>query len=105
MGRPRKTQDKPEGFKEQQMEFTDIIEVEDIVAEEPVKTNKAEVTFPRVALGIHFSPVTGYKHVIEIPFNDNLEVGKPLIISEGDGMDMARERFKIIAQQKVLKSE
>lgn len=106
MGRPRKTNTDlpPLSFKEQQMDFNDTIEVEDIVEEIP-KAEKTNSVFNRVALSIAPHPETGKKHVVQIEFNDKGEVGKLSYLFEGDGMDMARERFKIEAQMKILKSE
>lgn len=98
MGRPRKDSNERElDFKEQQAEFTESPEV--------IVGQSALPVYNRVALSIAPHPETGRKHVVEIPFNDEGQVGKPVYLYEGDGMDMARERFKIDAQMKILKSE
>lgn len=100
MGRPRKTKGDTLSFKEQQAEITaapvEEVNGNQVVVETP---KKEEPVYNRVGLGIYVNPETGLKHLIEIPFNDKLEVGKPKVISEGDGRDIISERFRIRASE------
>lgn len=99
MGRPRKTQGETLSFKEQQAEISAAIEEvngNQVVME---TSKKEEPVYNRVGLGIYVNPETGLKHLIEIPFNDKLEVGKPKVVSEGDGRDIISERFRIRASE------
>lgn len=95
MGRPRKNQESPiteevRDFKEQQMETPEA------------DGNKIEPVYNRFSLGWYQNPATGYYHVVEIPFNDQGEVGKMKEISSGDVLGVIKERLAIEIANKYL---
>jgi hypothetical protein len=91
MGRPRNKKEEQLNFKEQQMEITNAPET----VEEPAPV----IEYNRIGLGWYINPQTGLRHLVEIPFNDQLQVGQIKVISEGDGRDIISERFRIKASE------
>lgn len=91
MGRPRK--DETLSLKEQQEEVTNA-------PEETIEA-KPTVVLDRVALGIAHDKNKGH-FLVEIPFNSDGTVGELKVMSEADGADVIKERFRIAAATKIL---
>lgn len=99
MGRPRKTN---EQVVNEIMNPDQVVETVELTEDNVGNVEVELPVFDKIALGIVKDPKTGYSFVIEVPINDLMQVGTPKIIGEAMEMDIARERFRIEAGNRIL---
>lgn len=74
--------------------------VQESNTEVPVKKAEKSVVYNRSAVGVLKDPKTGWMHYVEIPFNDEGDIGHLEMKSNGDNIGVIKERFLIEAAKK-----